>query len=62
MEDPIEYPWSGYGIYLSDRSDELVERELVLTQFSKKKRLAVKGYEHFVKERAGQGHEKDFAN
>ena len=60
VEDPIEYPWSSYRIYLSEQRDELVDKKLVLAQFSRKKRLAVKGYEHFVKERGRQGHVKEF--
>lgn len=60
VEDPIGYPWSSYGIYLSDQRDELVDKELILAQFSTNKRRAAKGYEHFVKERAGEGHVKEF--
>ena len=36
-----------------------MDKKLILAQFSRKKRLAVSGYERFVKERAGQGHMKE---
>jgi REP element-mobilizing transposase RayT len=58
--DPIEYPWSSYRIYMSEQRSELVDKELILAQFSKKRKIAVKGYENFVKERTGQGHVKAF--
>jgi REP element-mobilizing transposase RayT len=58
--DPIEYPWSSYRIYMSEQRSELVDKDLILAQFSKKRKLAMKGYEHFVKERTCQGHVKAF--
>ena len=60
VKDPIKYPWSSYHIYMSDQKDELVDKQLILAQFSRKKKLAVTGYENFVKERAGEGHVNKF--
>ena len=37
-----------------------MERDLLLTQFSAKKKAAAKQYEYFVKARIGQGHRGDF--
>jgi hypothetical protein len=42
VEDPIGYPWSRYGIYVSEQRDELVDKELLLAQFSSKEGRAVK--------------------
>jgi putative transposase len=60
VKDPINYQWCSYRSYVREDKDNLVERDFILSQFSDKKKVAIKEYEHFVKARIGQGHREDF--
>jgi len=60
VKDPINYQWCSYRSYIREDKDNLVERDFILSQFSDKKKVAIKEYEHFVKARIGQGHREDF--
>jgi len=60
VNDPIKYRWCSYRSYVRERKDDLVERDLLLAQFSANKNVAVREYERFVKGRMGQGHREDF--
>ena len=60
VNDPINYRWCSYRSYIrKEKDNNLVERNFLLSQFSDKKKVAIKEYEHFVKARIGQGHRKD---
>lgn len=51
VKDPISYRWSNYRSYVREEKGNLVERDLLLTQFSAKKKAAAKQYEYFVNAR-----------
>jgi putative transposase len=59
VNDPIKYRWCSYRSYIREGKGNLVKRNFLLAQFSDKKKVAIKEYEHFVKARIGQGHRKD---
>jgi putative transposase len=59
-EDPTDYRWTSYRTYLTGESDDLVDTQRVLIQFSRKTRDAIREYDRFVKDRVGQGHVGEF--
>jgi len=52
--------WTSHKIYLSGECNDLVDTSLVLTQFSKRKSVAVKLYREFIREGMGEYNEEDF--
>jgi putative transposase len=48
--DPAKYKWSSHRIYLGIEASKLVDTELVLDQFSKKRSRAIHAYKSFVME------------
>lgn len=59
VKDPREYPWSSYIDYMGQKKSELVDAGFVLSQFSKRKRMAQQEYRSFVMARINQGWRKD---
>jgi len=52
--------WTSHKIYLSGESNDLVNTSLVLSQFSKRKRVAVKLYREYIREGMGEYNDEDF--
>lgn len=57
---PDDYPWSSYSRYLGRGEIDLIETNLLLSLFSKKKAIARRQYRQFVNERTLQGKRDDF--
>jgi putative transposase len=60
VENPEEYPWTGHMSYLGKEKENLIDSDMVLTQFSKKKSLARKQYRQFVADGMAAGHEQKY--
>lgn len=59
VKDPSEYPWSSYREYLRGNGGELVDSQLVLSQFSDKRTKAIREYVSFVRDRMPMGHREE---
>jgi len=59
VADPLDYRWGSYRSYVREGKDNLVEKDLLWSQFSERKRVAMIEYERFVKARIGEGHRED---
>jgi hypothetical protein len=60
VEDPGRYPWTGHLSYMGKAKVHLVDTDLVLRQFAKKKSLARRRYRQFVLEGLSMGHQKKY--
>ncbi len=61
VENPREYAWSSYRCYLEEITpNPLVDRNLLLTQFSDDRDKATEAYEAFVMNRISQRRREDF--
>jgi putative transposase len=60
VNDPMDYRYTSYGVYVKGEEDELVDTGFVLAQFSDTRDSAVRGYGRFVNDRIDQGHRKEF--
>ena len=60
VRDPLEYMWSSHRIYLGIERSDLVDCDLVLSQFSKNRKEAIKLYERFVLEWIDGGKRVEF--
>lgn len=60
VEDPEKYPWTGHLSYMRKGKIDLVDKDLVLTQFAKSKSLARRRYGQFVLEGLSMGHQKRY--
>ena len=60
VNDPMDYRWTSYEVYVKGEEDELVDTGFVLAQFSGTRSRAVRGYRKFVRDRIDQGHRKEF--
>jgi putative transposase len=60
VEDPEEYPWTGHRDYLGKGEENLIDSDLVLSQFSRKRSLARKQYRRFVSDGMDTGHEQKY--
>ena len=55
VRDPKEFPWTGHMGYLGKGKENLIDSEMVLSQFSRKRSLARKQYRQFVSDGMGRG-------
>jgi REP element-mobilizing transposase RayT len=60
VEDPGKYPWTGHLSYMGKGKVDLVDKDLVLSQFGKKKSVARRRYRQFVLEGLPMGHQKRY--
>ena len=60
VNDPRDYRYTSYGVYVKGEEDELVDTGFVLAQFSDTRNSAVRRYRSFVSDRIDQGHRKEF--
>ncbi len=60
VEDPGKYPWTGHLSYMGKGKNDLVDKDLVLSQFGKKKSVARRRYRQFVLEGLPMGHQKRY--
>jgi REP element-mobilizing transposase RayT len=60
VRDPEEYPWTGHMGYLRKVKENLIDADLVLSQFSRKRSLARKQYREFVVDGLDRGHERKY--
>ncbi len=58
--DPEEYPWTGHLGYLRKGKENLIDSDMVLSQFSRKRSLARKQYRQFVSDGMDTGHEQKY--
>ena len=58
--DPEEYAWTGHLGYLRKGKENLIDSDMVLSQFSKKRSFARKRYRQFVSDGMGTGHEQKY--
>ena len=58
--DPEEYPWTGHLGSLRKGKENLIDSDMVLSQFSRKQSLARKQYRQFVSDGMGTGHEQRY--
>jgi len=61
VRDALDYPWSSHRIYLGKGAghEEFVQREWILSQFSRKASEALRRYKEFVLDGIGTGHRED---
>lgn len=60
MDDPEKYPWIGHSNYLGKAKNDLIDQELVLSQFSRDKPLAGRVYNQFVLRELNGEHQKKY--
>jgi hypothetical protein len=60
IEDPGRYPWTGHLAYLGKEKNNLIDSDMVLGQFAKKKSLARRRYRQFVLDGMKTGHEEKY--
>ena len=58
--DPAVYPWTGHRGYLRKGKENLIDSDMVLSQFSKKESIARDQYRQFVSEGIDTGHEQKY--
>ena len=57
---PEKYPWMGHLSYIGKGKDDLLDKDLVLSQFGKSRHLARRRYRQFVLDGLPMGHQKKY--
>ena len=57
---PEDYRWTGHSEYLGKAKNELLDKDLILGQFSKNEPEARRRYREFVLDRVQEGHQKKY--
>ena len=57
VDDPEKYPWIGHSVYLGKLKNDLIDEDLVLSQFSGNKSLARREYVGFISRCLNEGHQ-----
>ena len=60
VRDPGKYPWTGHLSYMGKAKFDLLDKDLVLSQFGKRKFLARRRYRQFVLDGLPMGHQKKY--
>jgi putative transposase len=60
VDDPEKYPWTGHLSYMGKAKVDLVDKDLVPSQFGEKKSLACRRYGQFVLAGLALGHQKKY--
>lgn len=60
VDDPKKYPWSAHSIYLGKVKNDLIDQNVVLSQFSGNKLLARRAYMQFVLAELDGGHQEKY--
>jgi hypothetical protein len=60
VDDPEMYPWIGHLAYLGKLKNDLIDEDLVLSQFSANKALARKEYNQFILRCLNSGHQDKY--
>ena len=60
VENPAAYPWSSYPSYLGKREEDIIDRDFLYGQFSRRRMTAKQAYSRFVETRIGQGRREAF--
>ena len=60
VDDPEMYPWTGHLAYLGKLKNDLIDEDLVLSQFSTNKALAREEYNRFILRSLDSGHQDKY--
>lgn len=59
MQRPDRYRWSSHRVYLEGDEKQGVSVNIVLEQFGRKRREAIRRYREFISDGLGEGHRDD---
>jgi REP element-mobilizing transposase RayT len=60
VDDPEKYLWTGHICYLGRAKNNLIDQEVILSQFSKNKTVARKAYLKFILQEVNGSHQESY--